>query len=1054
MAPTETEVAPAPPEKSILRTSQSEVDDWVGNVDEVSQQIKDILDGTITDFDAFDKQQNLKQRAKEIRIEDMQAKRERRILYGTEGKGEGKNYKWWCKRCFVEYTIDLQDNKCTRCKQSDKMMTPEQRREDLMAKLDVFRESRNKHQWRKDKWLRWKKSQAMLKRSRNINYKAWEYWEPDTETEDEGDPIVPRDNPEFLAMEADMKSRNKKQSERSLTANKCRERGNECMKQGDFLAAIENYEEGLEYRKDVKAIWTNKALAEIKLFRWHDAVMSCNKVIEYSEIFEDGFTKSRDACFKAFMRRATALRALQKWEEALEDCEDAVKLFPKDREAIDLCNKTRIAVEEAAKAQELLAKTSDDCSKKMPEPCKPDEVKAKEQVVAPQMQSDGSVRVAIEESDDDEEDQNEPMPSVHSGSLAGLNKQDFNKLMERLRSNATERTIFCSRRQGDSVAFAKKKTDQQEKEGRKVVFKKTEEVPDASGLDNLLKDLERCSILWRKHQGKNADEIADKDDAEEVREAFQFLQITVDRALDVLYLLASSSDHHCELSASAIRHVWPLASSSNWRYKVLQILMEWSQRSVSARSLAEFASRYPKPHLQIIVEAATEEKKENVLPPGFDATAREATRRLEKGDQSIDQAFDDVLKGLSSLSPAELAVSTLGNMSVVGHALPAFKEQMVPYRDQIIDALASHLRALDWRLCGRAAGTITNLLRLGDSFIDAVQDKCVKPIVAALKEESSGQGPMAALQGLGGRLPVVNATARLLSALVNLLVLRPKGVALLRELEVLPIIVPLIDAAPGKHCGVNETRDEDSSTISARALTIAGKLIQEAPESMSLSLESEVLRRVDKIVEHGSRSLESKDCTDLESSLDAVDLALRILAALVTKRSGVLDRLTEKAPKVQELPNDVDSIDDLKPAISFAKLTSRLMKMIRALKLDHHVTPDEGERSSSRIRGNLALLFSRFVDAQADTDAPPSLKELNFESIVEIFLDWLRKERGPVQQNVGVVLTRLALSPQYRQRVRDLNGMESLHQIMLPKVEKQNAEASRLHRLKSERGLI
>ena len=27
----------------------------------------------------------------------------------------------------------------------------------------------------------------MLKRSRNINYKAWEYWEPDTESEEEGD---------------------------------------------------------------------------------------------------------------------------------------------------------------------------------------------------------------------------------------------------------------------------------------------------------------------------------------------------------------------------------------------------------------------------------------------------------------------------------------------------------------------------------------------------------------------------------------------------------------------------------------------------------------------------------------------------------------------------------------------------------------------------------------------------------------------------------------------------------------------------------------------------
>merc|ERR1711972_523068 len=142
----------------------------------------------------------------------------------------------------------------------DKMMTQERRREELMGKLETFKGEKVRHQFRKDKWLRWKKSQAMLKRSRNINYKAWEYWEPDTDTEDEGDPILPKENPEFRAMEADMKQRNKKQSERTQTANKCRDRGNQCMKEGDFVGAIENYEEGLEYRRDMKALWTNKAL--------------------------------------------------------------------------------------------------------------------------------------------------------------------------------------------------------------------------------------------------------------------------------------------------------------------------------------------------------------------------------------------------------------------------------------------------------------------------------------------------------------------------------------------------------------------------------------------------------------------------------------------------------------------------------------------------------------------------------------------------------------------------------------------------------------------------
>merc|ERR1719450_1545729 len=111
------------------------------------------------------------------------------------------------------------------------MMTQEDRRAELMDKLEDYRKTRNTHQWRKDKWLRWKKSQKLLGRSRNINYKAWEFWEPDTDTEEEGEPIVPKNNPEFQAMEADLKDRRKKAEDKAKTAEKCRERGNQSMKE-------------------------------------------------------------------------------------------------------------------------------------------------------------------------------------------------------------------------------------------------------------------------------------------------------------------------------------------------------------------------------------------------------------------------------------------------------------------------------------------------------------------------------------------------------------------------------------------------------------------------------------------------------------------------------------------------------------------------------------------------------------------------------------------------------------------------------------------------------
>lgn len=65
---------------------------------------------------------------------------------------------------------------------------------------------------------------------------------------------------------------------------RCKERGNALLKGGDLVGAIEEYESGLEYQKDNKALWTNKALAELKLGRFEQAVDSCSKVREDATI--------------------------------------------------------------------------------------------------------------------------------------------------------------------------------------------------------------------------------------------------------------------------------------------------------------------------------------------------------------------------------------------------------------------------------------------------------------------------------------------------------------------------------------------------------------------------------------------------------------------------------------------------------------------------------------------------------------------------------------------------------------------------------------------------
>merc|ERR1712166_534027 len=101
-----------------------------------------------------------------------------------------------------------------------------------------------------------------------------------------------------------------------------------------------------------------------------------------------------------------------------------------------------------------------------------------------------------------------------------------------------------------------------------------------------------------------------------------------------------------------------------------------------------------------------------------------------------------------------------------------------------------------------------------------------------------------------------------------------------------------------------------------------------------------------------------------------------------------------------------------------------------------------------RIRGNLALMFTRLCKDQQSEGAPRCLVEMDLGLVVPTFVECLRKDRGPAQHNSGVCVTQLARNERYKQQVRDLKGFESLHQIQLPKVEVQKEEAMRQHRIK------
>ena len=163
---------------------------------------------------------------------------------------------------------------------------------------------------RKAKWENWKKTQAMTHKKTSTNYKKWDFFESEDSSE-EAEPILPHDDPNFKAMEADMLDRRKRRQRDKKEAEELKAKGNDVLKRGLYKSAIKYYSDALELRKDILPLYTNRALARLKVEDFAGAIDDCTRVLEYCDCFDNGFDKQRDLCYKALMRRQQALRGLK-----------------------------------------------------------------------------------------------------------------------------------------------------------------------------------------------------------------------------------------------------------------------------------------------------------------------------------------------------------------------------------------------------------------------------------------------------------------------------------------------------------------------------------------------------------------------------------------------------------------------------------------------------------------------------------------------------------------------------------------------------------------------
>lgn len=203
-----------------------------------------------------------------------------------------------------------------------------------MSKVEELQRKKQERGERKKNWELWKKTKAMHWKKTSTDYSKWEYFTDSSDTEEEDqDPVTPEDDPQFKALKKDMDERAARIKVKSKKAQALKTKANAFMKKKNYLKAIELYSEAIELTKSNKYLWTNRALAHLRRGDPDSCVADCTKILEYCDVLEDGYTKSRDPCFKAFARRAMAYKDLKQFDNALEDVAECQKLFPEDESA-------------------------------------------------------------------------------------------------------------------------------------------------------------------------------------------------------------------------------------------------------------------------------------------------------------------------------------------------------------------------------------------------------------------------------------------------------------------------------------------------------------------------------------------------------------------------------------------------------------------------------------------------------------------------------------------------------------------------------------------------
>lgn len=186
----------------------------------------------------------------------------------------------------------------------------------MQEKVENLKEKKVKKKFKKQQFENWLKTESIYKSKSFKNYQKWDMYE--SSDEEIKEPILPRHDPNFIALEKDLNDSAKQREISRKKAMKLKDEANDCVKTQKFRKAIRLYSEAIEECKSIMSLYTNRALCYLKTNEYNNCVKDCERVIEYLEVFEDQMEDNKDIYAKALLRKSLALSKMKNFEEAID----------------------------------------------------------------------------------------------------------------------------------------------------------------------------------------------------------------------------------------------------------------------------------------------------------------------------------------------------------------------------------------------------------------------------------------------------------------------------------------------------------------------------------------------------------------------------------------------------------------------------------------------------------------------------------------------------------------------------------------------------------------